>query len=342
MRLIMKHVFFVSSNLTFFVANKIITIDNLNRNDCCLFMVRNYHIPQPYSELYQHQISTGYNVEQTVGRVFAGINICQTKRNVSIFDSLIDAFLHGEDFIWYTSVCSNDICSLMVTKPNCKGYYVVEDGLASYRNYNPQTFTGWRYFVYKILLKPFFPRIFEVKNHFITTQHPKFKGCIATSTQCFPLHQQYLRVIGFPFEPTIDAQHFDAIISIDPLYTYINYDATDGLFCRLAQFMADKHYNSVAYKFHPRFNSANNKEHKDKYQDFIAKYLPNAIELDNSIILESLLAATQADFYTYSSSVVLYVNQLGVKSYSYMGLLKNTPAYLPNELLDQYTIPIVI
>ncbi len=338
----MKHVFFVSSNLTFFIANKIVAIDNLNRNDCCLFLVRNYHVPQPYSSLYPHQIATDYNVEQNVGRVFAGINVCQTKRNIRIFDNLIDAFLQGDDFIWYSSVCSNDICSLMVTKPNCKGYFVVEDGMASYRNYNPQTFTGWRYIVYKTLLKPCFPRIFEVKNYFITTDHPKFKGCIATSPQCFPLHQQYLRVIGFPFEPIVDAQHFDAIISIDPLYTYINNNAAKALFHNLTLFMAGKHYQTIAYKFHPRFNAANNQVYKNLYQSFITENLPHAVELDSSIILESLLAATKADFYTYASSVVLYVNQVGVKSYSYMELLKDTPAYQPNELLEKYTIPIIL
>ena len=216
----MKHVFGASSHLVFYQCKKIVELDHLNPDDCIFFFTRNYVCPPKYNSLFKNQIHTQYNVDENNGRVFAGLNLRKTFSNVKSFDNLVDSYIKGEDFIWYSQICNNDFCSLMVTKKNCKGYYVLEDGLGSYRPYNPQTFTGIQYLLYKFVLKPLFPRCFEVKNHFITTEHPKFRGCIATTEYCFPLHQKYLRCIGLPFETTDLGYSPDAILSIDPLYLF--------------------------------------------------------------------------------------------------------------------------
>ena len=163
----MKHVFSVTSNLTFSLVRRIVKVNALSASDCVLLLLRGYKIPVEMERTYAHRVETTYNVDVDNGRVFAGARFWRTQKNIGEFDRLVDAEVGGEDFVFYTSVCSNDICSLMVTKPNCKGFYMIEDGLSSYRDFNPQTFTGIRYWVYRLLLKPLWPRIFEVKNHFI-------------------------------------------------------------------------------------------------------------------------------------------------------------------------------
>ena len=160
----MKHVFSVTSNLTFSLVMRIVKVNALKEEDCVLLLLRGYKIPREKEQVYVHRIETSYNIDVDNGRVFEGIRFWKTKSNIKEFDRVVDAKVGRGDFVFYTSVCSNDICSLMVTKPNCKGFYMMEDGLSSYRNSNPQTFLGIQYWIYRLLLKRFWPRIFEAKN----------------------------------------------------------------------------------------------------------------------------------------------------------------------------------
>ena len=340
----MKHIFFVSSNLTFFIAKKIIQLDGLQKEQCCLLLIRNYQVPSQYTNEFPCQISTNYNVDQRTGRVFEGIKFWKTYKNINQFDQLIDGFVQNDSFIWYSPVCSNDICSLMVSRKECAGYYVTEDGLASYREYNPQTFEGWRFWMYKLVLKPLFPRIFCVKNHFITTDHPKFKGCIATSNKCFPLHQDYLRVIGNPFERVVSDKSPDAVISIDPWYNDLSISEVEKIYQELAQYIAKKNYKSLACKFHPRFDAPQNSAIKNEYTSILKHYFPNIQILPRDTILEQLLCSPKQDFYCGSSSVSLYVSLSGVTCYSFMSLVQGTPVWekvpdvLKNIMIDVKTI----
>ncbi|MBQ3673691.1 MAG: hypothetical protein II928_04390 [Paludibacteraceae bacterium] len=324
----MKHVFFVSSNLTFFIANKIIQLDGLKKEECCLLLVRNYQLPVSYRDAFPQQITTDYNVDKHTGRVFAGMNVRRTKANILDFDSKVDPFLQGEPFIWYSPVCSNDICSLMVSKPNCTGYYIIEDGLASYRQFNPQTFNGWRYIVYKCVLKPLFPRIFCVKNHFITTNHPKFRGCIATSDKCFPLHQKALRVIGNPFDERKTTDNLpQVVISIDPWYQLLDIDTTERVYRQLSEKICTREQKTIACKLHPRFDAPQNTAIKEQYIHLLKRCFKDCIILPRDSILEQILVAPSQEFYCGMSSVALYVSQRGVQCYSFIPMVKNTPAW---------------
>lgn len=338
----MKHIFGASSHLVFYLCNRIIELDHINPDDCIFFFTRNYHCPPKYDKIYKNIIDTGYNVDEKKGRVFEGIHLLKTRHNIKEFDTMVDSYLRGDDFIWYSQVCSNDFCSLFVTKQNCVGYYVLEDGLGSYRNYNPQTFTGWKYPLYKFILKPFWRRCFEVKNHFITTDHPKFKGCIATTEYCFPLHQQYLRCVGLPFE-TIDLGFSpDAIISIDPIYLFVNEQAEDCVYQRLSHYILNKNYSHIAYKFHPYFFAKSNADIKKRFESLIKKYYGDSLtELSADVSLENVLMTYHSDFYTDNSSVAVYGNAMNVKCYTYIPILRNyTTAYNSVPLIEQFCTPI--
>lgn len=338
----MKHVFGVSSHLVFYQCHKIIELDHLNPDDCIFFFTRNYHCPQKFDAIYGHQIHTEYNVNTNKGRIFEGIRFDKTRKNIKEFDSLVDGFIGDNDFVWYSQVCNNDICSLFVTKSNCKAYYILEDGLGSYRDFNPQTFTGWKYPLYKLILKPFFRRCFEVKNHFITTDHPKFKGCFATTPYCFPLHQQYFRCIGIPFEKIDLGFSPDAVISIDPLYFFIKQEDESKVYERLSSLIKQKQYNSISYKFHPYFNAKQNAEIKNRYQKMINRYFGDKMaELSSDIVLENVLMTYHCDFYTDNSSVAIYAHEMGCDCYTYIPILRDyTDVYSNVPLINEVCIPI--
>lgn len=324
------------------IADRIVSAFGIEQGCVVLLLLRDYRVPATFAKTYRNTISTSYNVDIDRGRVFAGANLAKTKRNIAEFDSLVDAAIGAEQFVWYTPVCSNDICSLMVTKPNCVGYYVTEDGFASYRDYNPQTFTGLRWVVYRCVLKPFFHRLFAVKNHFIETAHPKFKGCIATSERCFPLHKHCLQVVGSPFKAVMPAFEVDAVVSVDPLYQFISLTQAEEYYRQLGAFVAEKkQYKHVKYKMHPRFNAANNAQHRREYLELVNRYLPHAEPLDSDVVLEELLAATKADFYSCNSSVALYAAPMGCRCYNLNCLLEGTSAFEHSSIMEELTEKII-
>ena len=339
----MQRVFTVTSHLTFFIALKIMQTHGYQSEDCVLLLLRNYRPPERYAERVRRQIATGYNVDEHRGRVFAGLRVGQTRLNVAEFDKQVDAVLGSGEFVFYTPVCSNDIASLMITKPNCTGYYITEDGAASYRSYNPQSFTGLRNVAYRLVLRPLFPRIFAVKNHFIETRHPKFRGCIATSSRCFPLHRQYVEVIGYPFEADNEVPIPDAVLSVDPLYQFVELPVVEQMYARLQQFIISHHrYNRIAYKMHPRFDAESNRANRVAYENLIHHYFPQAYELDAGVILEQLLGSGRCDFYSCNSSVAIYASQVGTRCYNLMPLLRGTPAYEANPIIESITLPVQV
>ncbi|MBR1808653.1 MAG: hypothetical protein IJ776_04650 [Paludibacteraceae bacterium] len=337
----MKHLFCIASHLTFNVAKKIIVSDNISPTDCYFLLLRGYRMPSEYEHVFPHQLATTYNIDSRHGRIFEGWKIWATLNNMRAFDRQIDKFTAHNDFIFYTSVCYNDICSMIVTNKLCKAYNIIEDGLVSYEKKNPETFTGWKRIVYKCFLLPCFPRIFALKNHFITTDHPKFHECIATSQLCFPMHQQHLRVIGFAFEEKEYDYRPDAVISVDPLFNSgVTLDKVEEAYTVLAGYLSTKNYQNIAVKFHPRFNAPANKAQKSAYLDILNRHINNLYELPQDVVLESLLAWCKADFYSCDSSVALYAQQTGVKCYSMMPLLEDTPAYHPTEIMNKISEPI--
>ena len=337
----MKHVFSITSHLTFSIMLRIVETNAIDKKDCVLFLLRDYHVPESHNAEFPLLISTSYNVDVDHGRVFAGIRFGQTRRNIRRFDELVDNVLKGEEFIFYTSVCSNDICSLMVTKPNCKGFYITEDGLPSYRHSNPQTFTGVRYILYRLVLRPLWPRIFEAKNHFIEDRHPKYRGCKGAMENSFPLQRDKLQVVGFPFEKNDYGFHPDAVISVDPLYESMGMERVDRLYRELAEFIEkNQRYNNIMYKLHPRFNAAINRGRRDEFVALLKRYFPQIGELPAGVVLESMLYATKADLYCGNSALALYASQVGVRCYNMVTMLSDIPGFEVAEALKDKTLRI--
>lgn len=340
----MKHIFAVISPLTFCIAHKIVQLDGINPDDCVLFSLRDYHIPKEYESIYSHRIHSTYGGGVYEGRYFAGLNIFQTKRNVKKFDALIESHTQGDEYYWYTSSCTDDISNLMISNKKCVGYYVIEDGSGSYRNFNPQLFSGIKYYIYRFLLRPLFPRFYIAKNHFIETDCAKYKNCIATSQLCFPLQQENLRVIGNPFDKVDLGFVPEAVLSVDPLFYFISEDAIEDVYRNLAQFIKTKNYKTIAYKFHPIFNASKNKHIKDFFGNLINQYFgPNMIQLPHDIILEGVIINYKCDFYTTNSSTAIYSYTSGAKCYTYIPLLKKYTSNFDNiplkEIFTEIPVP---
>jgi hypothetical protein len=157
----------------------------------------------------------------------------------------------------------------------------------------------------------------------IETDHPKFRGCIASNNLCFPLHQQFTRVVGLPFISTPLDREPDAIISIDPLFMWISMDEAKDVFQKLSVYINSKNYQYIVYKHHPYTLSTSNREIHQQYNQWLHSYLNVEIEeLAPEVSLENILMAHECDFYTAVSSVAIYAKAMGRTCYSYMNLLR--------------------
>ena len=320
----MKHIFGVSSHLAFYLCQRIIEQDSLKKDDCIFFTIDGYTLPSDYKSHYRC-VDVHDLFPSTQGRIFAGLRFWLTSKNVAKADVNIEQCVGEEEYIWYTQICFNDLCSVMVTNPHCIGYYVIEDGSGSYYMDNTPTFQGWQAIVYHCFLKPFYPRIYTLKNHFVESNHPKFKGCIASNEMCFPYHREHLRVVGMPFTPVPLSVVPDAIISIDPFFRW---GITDEQVCQIirqiATFINKQKYKRVAYKMHPALLSSQQTERYKLYNRWVREYFTASMEeLSPQVSLENtLMAHTNCDFYTAVSTVVIYAHAMGVRCYTYAPLIR--------------------
>ena len=318
----MKHFFCVSSNLAFAICNRLIQIDDLQVDDCVFMTTRSYRLP--HSAEGYHVVETALNSSVRSGRLFAGWRVWETKKNLRELDQLIFDHTGGEDFLFYTQVCYNDLCSAFVTNPHCKGYYIIEDGSGSYRKEEIVTFHGWRALLYKWVLKPLCPRIYTLKSKMVEVNHPKFKGCIATNELCFPLHQDARRVIGLPFHPEPLEHAPQALISLDPYYLWLTDEQVRCVMEQLGNYINDKHYQRIAFKPHPYLLTAENHSRYVLYKEWIQQYIHGDLEeLGGQVSLENtIMAHKDCDFYTAYSSVAIYAKAMGVHCYTFAPLMR--------------------
>ena len=318
----LKHFFCISSHLAFSICERLIQLDNLCISDCVFLTTRNYHLPdtaKPY-RVYE----TNLNASSSAGRLFAGWHIGQTKKNIRNFDQIICDITQGDDYLFYTQICWNDLCSVCVTNSHCKGYYILEDGSGSYNKEQLMTFHGWKAIIFKFVLKPLFPRIYTLKTKMIETNHPKFKGCIATNNLCFPLHQDKLRVIGLPFHPEPLNIEPSAIISLDPYYIWLKDEQVQRVLEQLGKFIDNQHYRLVAYKPHPYLLTEENYKKYLFYKTCINRSIHTELnELGAEVSLENtLMAHKKSDFYTAVSSVAIYAKAMGIRCFTFAPLVR--------------------
>lgn len=329
----MKHIFGIQSHLTFYVAHKIIQLKQFNPDDCFFISGRNYKIPDKYASIYKNIHISDYGKGKE-SRVFSGFNIFKTHRKIKQFDNLIDGFTGKDNYDCYLSYCGDDLANLGVTKKNCIAYYLTEEGSAVYYD-NVKTFSGWRYWVFRLVLKPLYPRLFAIKEYLFYPDYYKFKGFYAISSQAYACFRDYpITVIGLPFE-TVDMGFTpEAVLSIDPFFRYLDLESTEKLFYHLSIYIKQKNYKTILYKFHPMFGVL--PETKKAYEDALQRYFGNSIiQLDDTAVLENILMTYKCDFYSDSSSIQIYGFLAGAKCYDFSPFLNRNTGALSDKPFEE-------
>ncbi len=269
----------------------------------------------------------------TKQRIWTGFRLGETKRIIQEYDRLLEKEM-GESFYFYTPQTGTDPANIIISHPHCYRYFIVEEGIGSYRRENIHYFRGYRWIALQVF-KRLFPRIYTVKEYFVTVSHPKFAGCIGISEKVFPyLDRQCVQVLRSPFRKISLDEIPEAIIVLDYIQGFKRLSTTDylELLRQLDAFFSTHcHYKELGFKFHPTHYLKHPEFVEDVrklFQHFNQERPYLYREIAPEISLENIAFSYAPDFYGLFSSSLVYARIAGSNIYGLNILFgKISPAY---------------
>lgn len=324
----MKHLFFVHSHITFLVANQYI-IDNKINHDDCLFILCNRYPKLPEGYLFKNIILYPNDLfTEGITRVFQNNNVILGFKNIRLVESIINSYFNFDSFMFYTPNTNYDLHSVIATMQQCKGYYLVEEGTASYcpQKDLPRLVNSPSLLIIKWFLRPLLKRFYYLKTSNYATDNKKYLGTIASSERAFIDFSGKHILVSCPFIKVKLETIPDIILSIDAsLFICMDY-FPDRLYAKLFDYLVNVcDYKLIGYKFHPNYNS--NPRIIDQYRNGLSKIFGNkAFEISDGYPLENIFCSYPIDFCSDNSSVGIYASNQGRKCLSYLYLV---PYYYP-------------
>lgn len=318
----MRHLFYVHSHITFLVSKQYIIDNGINPDDCLFLCVREYVLPASYKIVFKNVLAYPTEVlPHGYTRLLKNYNIITGFQNIRLLEKKINVFFNNKPFIYYVPNTNLDCSSAIITMPQCKHFFIIEEGDTAYisKNLIPTSFTGTKLFFF-YFLRLFLYRFFAVKNWCFPYEQKKFYGTIAMSKEAFYDAPGVKKIINNPFNKEELLIVPDAILSIDSsLLVFFTKDTAIELFNRLFLFFKKKGYTKVAYKFHPIFYSRNA---TDDYHELINNAFGELVyELPQEAVLENILCTYPIDFYSDYSAIARYAAFSGRKCWSYANFL---------------------
>lgn len=343
----MKHLIFVHSHLSYSVINQYFVENNINPADCLFILAARYsHLPEGnnyknFIRFPEELLPDGYK------RVFHNNNIITGYKNIRYIEELINTYFHGDSFYMYQTTTTHDCFSALVTMKQCKGYYLVEEGSASYYHKSevPKQFHGISAICVSILSK-ILPRFYALKSSSFSFNNKYFLGTVATTRNAFPDFPGEHIIINPPFTKVVLDYVPDVILSIDSsIMISLGNVFPAELYKKVAEFFSRQGYKKIAYKFHPKYFA--DPELAESYRKGLsAIFGKDIVELDEKCQLENYFLSYPIDFCSDFSSVGIYASNFGRKCYSYMNIFKelypdstySKDFFIPKSVLDLYTL----
>ncbi|MCQ2286972.1 MAG: hypothetical protein MJZ76_08890 [Bacteroidales bacterium] len=316
----MKHLFYVHSHITFLVSKQYVFDQGINPDDCLFLCTRNYQLPEKYNKVFTHLVQYPQDIFHcNEVHFFKNGNVVEGYRKAGVIEGFVREYTKEDDFILYTLNTGGHVHSIIVSMSNCKGYYLIEEGTSVYHDLPSsvsQLYKRWKKVLFKLILRPFLPKFFLLKDNIFSSSTKKYLGTIASSENAYRNFPQRHIVVSNPFELISLAIKPESLLSIDGSISMYDFsiEIIKQLFVELKQkFLKDA---AVAYKFHPLFFA--NKSKMEAIRDVLHEIFGEfAIELPSDIVLENVLNTYHCDFYSDWSTVGIYGNKMGCKCYSY-------------------------
>jgi hypothetical protein len=312
------------------MALKIIAVEKIDKKECYFIYVRSYHNKK--NQMNEIKFDS-YSILQRSNHLYYKLyfylrKVCRT----------VEKQINFSNYKLYTYHTSSVLAQTLISNSKCKGYYIVEEGLASYiPDYTKKiSISAWE----RLLL------IFSSLGHIgligkvlYNTTHQKFMGAFAMTNDAFPLIENK-KIIGFPFKEIKIKNDIQALFVFDGgILNKSDIIETLDLFAK--RFWQIK-YPTVYFKFHPRQNENQRQLYMGVFDSLSSQYSLSFKELSTEVSLENILFSLRENLSVYfvHSSVGFYAALLGCNCFSVAKMyadkepvLKKLLKVLPSNML---------
>ena len=319
----MKHLFYIHSAITYFVALGVIKYRNLDKGACILMLGRGFQPDHASSEIresilpFSHHPVNSFAVERQFWKGW---------KKIIAFDNYVSNLTGEEHFHIYTNQTGLDFIRLFISHEKCQGFSYLEEGLYSYfpaEKVNLELCpSGDATAFYKLLKRLNFNGRLSSDPVFFSDE---YKEAFGISEAVFP---------GFRNKITLENPFYNSeannclnghIIALDALYEYgvVTKAVYEHAIKKMFLYFEARNIDQVWIKFHPeQYNIA---AHLAEIREVVAKYKRgiNVKELPQTCLLELIAGNSlgNVEFYVFLSSVGLYAGMCGKKAYSFANFI---------------------
>ncbi|WP_299825415.1 polysialyltransferase family glycosyltransferase [uncultured Pontibacter sp.] len=315
----MKHLFYIHSTVTYFVALEVIKYKKLDKHACCLLLGRGFKQLYKFSEIKQsivpfsHHLFDSFAVEKQLWNGW---------RKLRAFDDYVAQITNSDSFHLYTNQSGTSFIQLFISHRKCSGFSFLEEGMASFypisKINNEICPAGYATSFYKLLKHlNYFGRLSQ-NPYFYDEGYDKVYGI---SEAAFPEFRNKI-ILDNPFYNSEASNCINGhLIALDALYEYgivekaVYVQAIEKMFLYFQKRKVDQIY----IKYHPE--QYNNATHLQEIRNVVTRYKRGikVIELSSTCSLELIAGNNLADinFYVFLSSVGLYAGMCGKKANSF-------------------------
>lgn len=140
----MKHVFWVHSHITFYMAIAVIKSQCLNNSEIVFLTDRKYQ--NNYFQYIMNDFS-GYAGKLSPLTLKSVLNL---RKIIKQLDRQLIKILQNDDYVVYLPHLAHPVYQILITNKHCRGYHFIEEGLANYvtKNYESHflRFSVWQQF----------------------------------------------------------------------------------------------------------------------------------------------------------------------------------------------------
>lgn len=291
----MKHIFCIHSNICIIAVFDIIEKSLEKGDKVVVLLTRNCSFDFFKEKVQIIDLQEKYKDYQTaLGSLTSKstyYSIGKYKKYLSQLKNDLYEIVGDDVYYFYTPNFGTSVAPILENKPNCIGYFFIEEGTLSYLD-NKWLRNKW--YSKKTKIGNVVRRLFGIKSYFQLTTTPKFKGTISLREDCFPWnkntkiitsYESYLEKVNNDLEVPnniilIGYTEYDISMVSNAIKVAINH----------MKLNSDNHI-SVSIKLHPQTYSYNPSYAellqdmiKRTFADLIIKVLPASYPVELAII----------------------------------------------------------
>lgn len=258
------------------------------------------------------------------------LNFLKTRYELKCWQSNVLKVCGDDEFVCYVPQTHQMLFQLLTSHPQCRGYYLIEEGLAAYRPL--QQMKAARKSASSLLSLQWLELLwdhlnygsyYQRKRYLQDGENVSFRGCFTWNRFGFPLFENRVE-LTCPFTQSKEYPDLEALVVLDAVVeagivsSYVVTLALKDMFKELKQ----RGIRRIGVKFHPE--TARLSKEKPEWWGQAIQSLEGWFDVSNisqSVVVEDLVTRDDMLVVVNVSSVGLYAGLMGQKALSIAGFI---------------------